>query len=141
MLVNFNTDTKPVDKKKKKKTEKGIFSGIFSKGLEEDKNNIEKLLKEVDKNSNELKEERSFISFEKYKKSVKRLIDTILEKNNSMKKATGKNMLGKKKIYLIKSINAELDVMTRKVLQEQDVLYVINKMEDVRGMLVDTYTD
>ncbi len=145
MFVNFDPKiNKTESAKKSKKTSKtggGFLSSLFGAEIKNKDEDIAKLIDEVDDASDELKRERSFIAFEKYKKRVKRLVDSIVEKNNIVKNATGKNMLGQKKLYLIKSINEELDSMTKKIVQEQDLLYVINKIEDVRGMLVDTYTD
>ncbi|MCK9224273.1 MAG: YaaR family protein [Candidatus Muirbacterium halophilum] len=144
MLVDFRPDIKKLEKntkKKVKKTANSFLSALFGAESKEFESTIEKLLQEVDDSGEELKKDRNFLAFEKYKKNIKKLVDKLIEQNNIIKKTTGKTTLGGRQLYTIKSINLELEEMARKLIDNKDIHYVLNKMDDVRGMLVDVYSE
>ncbi|PLX18050.1 MAG: hypothetical protein C0601_05820 [Candidatus Muiribacterium halophilum] len=145
MLIDFDPKANKVENKKKstkkKKIEgKGFLDSLFSAELVENTDEVDDLIEDVDKKKENLKRERSFFAFAQYKKSVKKLVKKIKERNNIVKKASGKTILGKKELYVIQNVDKELEEMTRKMLQEEDVVYVLNKIDDVRGMVVDLYS-
>jgi uncharacterized protein YaaR (DUF327 family) len=144
MLVDFRPDIKKLEKNTKKKVTKtasSFLSSLFGAESKEFEQTIERLIQEVDESGEELKRDRNFFAFEKYKKNIKKLIDKLIEQNNIIKKTTGKTTLGGRQLYTIKSVNHELEEMARKLIDNKDIHYVLNKMDDVRGMLVDIYTE
>jgi len=145
MLIDFDPKTDKIKKKKKtvkknKESVKGFLDSLFSVELDENADEIDDVIKEVDRKKENLKRERSFFAFNQYKKSVKKLVRKIKERNNIVKKVSGRTILGKKELYVIQNVDRELEEMTQKMLQEEDVVYVLNKIDDVRGMVVDLYS-
>lgn len=144
MLVDFRPEVNKNEKTGKKKVTKGtgsFLASLFGAEAKEFEASIERLIQEVDESGEELKRDRNFFAFEKYKKNVKRLIDKLVEQNNVIKKTTGKTTLGGRQLYVIKSVNHELEEMARNLIDNKDIHYVLNKMDDVRGMLIDIYTE
>ncbi len=144
MFINPDSriEQKKIDQiKKKTKASRGFLKTLFSITSESDEEKVEELISEVDRYGEDLQRNRDFISFEKYKKAVKRLMNRIVEQNRLVKKTTGKNLLGQRKLYIIKNINSELETMTRDIIDNRDVISVVNKIDDVRGMLVDIYSE
>lgn len=111
---------------------------ISQKGYQED---LEKLIREVDKMANKLACSRTLNDLKNYKRAVQNFLNETIKKAYIAQDEASWDPMGRQKLYvLVKKVDENLEEISRQVLSEQkDSLDILKKLDEIRGMLVDMY--
>lgn len=103
---------------------------------------LENLLKDIEKQGARLANNMTVRELKVYKDLVKKFIKEAVGKAYRLKEEAGWDRRGRYKMYtLIQNIDTRLDELTKIVLEEQsDQLSVLEKLDEIRGMLMDIYS-
>jgi len=143
--------------KSKKAGEKGrakhvsrdsVNASNFSKQLdnvaeEQLKKSLDELIEELGEQAKVLEKRRTFDELEKYKGLVKSFMETAIKKIYAIKVSdSSKLMTKRKKVYVIvEKVDAELEMLTRQILNRQaPSMDILATLDRIRGMLVDMYS-
>jgi uncharacterized protein len=105
-------------------------------------NKLENLLKGIEDQGKRLSESQTIKELINYKDMVKRFIGETVKKTYAVKEEASWDRRGRHKVYTtIENINQKLEELTSAVLsQQEDQLKILEKVDEIRGMLVDTYS-
>ncbi len=150
---NTKIDLGKLKKSGEKRAAKGVskdsvyevnFLKELDTALEEQiKKSLDELIKELDEQAKILEKHRTFEELEKYKKMVRDFMDQAIKKIYSVKVSeSSKIMIKRKKVFvLVERVNAELEDLTKKVLEKQTpTLDLLASLEKIKGLLVDMYS-
>ena len=105
------------------------------------KDKLDELLSLIDEQGERLAKNRTFNELVKYKRMVQQFMKESVEQMYSLKEEYGGHRSGQHKVYtLVEKVDQSLEELTDLVLSEQaDQLEVLDKLDEIRGMLVDLY--
>lgn len=100
------------------------------------------LLKEIDSEGENILKKRTLDVLLKYKKLVKNFLDTVVKNTYLLKENVNFNPRGKQNILiLVENIDQSLEELATMVLnKEVDNLNLLEKIGEIRGMLIDIYS-
>jgi len=103
---------------------------------------LDEILKKLDEVGQRLAKNFSVYDLKLYKETLKNFLHNTLGRVYDLKEETGWTRQGRPKVYQrIEVINGELEELSRLVLAEQkDSLRIMEKMDHIRGLLVDLYS-
>ncbi|MBZ4654550.1 MAG: hypothetical protein JG781_1907 [Peptococcaceae bacterium] len=103
---------------------------------------LDEILKKLDEVGQRLAKNFSVYDLKLYKETLKNFLHNTLGRVYDLKEETGWTRQGRPKVYQrIEVINGELEELSRLVLAEQkDPLKILEKMDHIRGLLVDLYS-
>ncbi len=139
-LKNNLTPLRPSKKNKLKTSSKKIkFLEELKRVHGEDiKTQLDELLDLIDKQGEKLEQNRTFKELIRYKKMVKRFIKDAIDKMYQ-KKEDYSPMQGKVHTT-VRTINSSLEELTEIFVNDKaSQLDILDKLDEVRGMLVDLY--
>lgn len=105
------------------------------------KEDLEKLIAEVDKMAEKLARSRTLNDLRNYKRAVRDFLNNTIRNAFQVHDEAGWDRMGRQKLYvLIKKVDEGLEQLSRQVLDDQeDSLKVLEKLDEIRGLLVDMY--
>ena len=106
------------------------------------KEKLDKLLGQIDKQGEKLSRKRTFKELVRYKKMVQQFIKEAVEKMYKVKEEFSTYGSGNHKVYnLVEKVDESLEELTELVLDKQSTqMEILDRLDEVRGMLVDIYT-
>jgi uncharacterized protein YaaR (DUF327 family) len=125
---------------------KGLKYSSFKENLIEiDRNNcleqLEKMKEEISKQGQLLSKKADINELKKYRQLVSDFMQEAVKFTFQYGKENGFDGRGRHRIYsVIKNVNKSLDDLTTEILSEQkDYISILDKVDDIRGLLVDMY--
>jgi len=105
------------------------------------KEDLEKLIAQVDKMANKLGRSCTLNDLRNYKRAVQDFLNRTIKNAYETKDESGWDRMGRQKLYvLIKKVDESLEEVSRKVLEEhKSSLGILEKLDEIRGLLVDMY--
>lgn len=106
------------------------------------KEKLDELLGQIDKQGDKLSQKRTFKELVRYKKMVQQFVKEAVEKMYKVKEEFSTYGSGNHKVYnLVEKVDESLEELTELVLDKQSTqLEILDRLDEVRGMLVDIYT-
>jgi uncharacterized protein YaaR (DUF327 family) len=103
---------------------------------------LNKLLRQLDEVGSRLSRSFSLYDLRNYKDLLQHFLKETQGRVYVMRQQIGWSRFGKSKLYQrIERINLELDELTKITLnQQKDPLKMLNKLDEIRGLLVDLYS-
>ena len=100
---------------------------------------LKNLLERIDIQAQKLSERLDIAELKRYRSLVTEFIDLSVRHSSEYQREHTLDGKGRHRIFgIVKKIDAELEQLTREVLQEhKDYIGVLAKLEDIRGLLVD----
>lgn len=104
--------------------------------------NLDKLLEELDEIGQRLAGNFSIYDLKEYKDTLRNFLQETLGKAYQLKSETGWSRQGRPKLYqCLELIDQELESLSRIVFSKQkDQLKILEKLGQIRGLLVDLYS-
>lgn len=123
-------------------TEKSFGDVLEKQYTDAGKAALEELLKKLDDISKRLAESFSVYELKKYKDVLQEFLHQTQGQAYRLKEKTAYSRRGHTRImYLLEKIDAELEELSAMVLsQQKDGVRLLEKMGQIRGMLVDLYS-
>ncbi len=136
-LIKLKKSSRPVDGASDKN-----FSGLL--GQEEQSLHLQELkniLKGVDQKGEALKKRGGMADLKAYKKEVQQFLQAVQKKGLRIRQISSIAPDGSMKLYtVIEKVDDTLEEITRAFMNsEQENLDLINKIEEIRGLLVDLF--
>lgn len=99
----------------------------------------ERLLDAVHEAGQKLVDERTYTAALQYRETVKRFLQRVLpEANTLVMQESGRDIMTRKRYYLITEINRSVDRLVQGLLQTQTrQLDILSRLEEIEGLLVD----
>ena len=119
------------------------FSVDLSKEADQQvRERLEKLLEKIQAQGKRLGQTPTFSELKSYRELVKKFMSEAIGQMYDVESGTGWDKRGRQKAYtLVKKVDDTLESMTEDVRQGQErQLAILEKMDSIRGMLVDLYT-
>lgn len=109
--------------------------------VEATQRSLDELLAELDRTAAELRDKRTLGILRKYRELVQSFLDTVLHETFAVEQRTGFDRKGRRRIYvLVQQVNQALEELTRLTLaRHADPLALLEKLGEIRGLLVDLY--
>ncbi len=103
---------------------------------------LDELLAELDRTAEELRDKRSLGVLRHYRELVQSFLDTVLHGAFEVQQQTGFDRTGRRRIYvLVQRVNQALEELAGVTLSRHaDPLALLEKLGEIRGLLVDLYT-
>ncbi len=113
----------------------------LAQSLDYDNETIEKLMDEVFKLGEGLKEDHALHSMKEYKKAVKKFLDAVMQKAYKQCQVKGvlnpRTML-QREYSLVRIVDTQLDSLARAVLSEQSsALAILERVDEIKGLIID----
>lgn len=136
---NVNTKVSSSEKSAKpKEVEKSFLNELKEVHGEKIKAKLDELLSMIDKQGDKLAQHRTFSELLKYKNMVKNFVEEAVGKMYQVKDDYSPTQ-GKVQ-SLVKSIDSSLEEVTEMIVKDQaPQLDILDKLDEVRGMLIDLY--
>lgn len=118
------------------------FSLKFEKIKSDDvKEKLEDLYDKINLQSDKLKDNMYLKDFMEYKKLVRNFLDVAVKNSHEFSNENFLDKRGRHRTYsVVKKVDRELDSITREFLKSGiDHMSVLKKMDNIRGMLMDTF--
>ncbi len=102
---------------------------------------LEKLFKEIDESSEQLKENPRLDHYKEYRERVARFIKMFLDQAYDVQQTSEMTLTGRQRhMVLVKKIDTRLEDLYHLFLDEiMDIEELVRGVEEVRGMLLDLY--
>lgn len=102
---------------------------------------LDELLADLDRAAEELKDHRTLAALRRYRGLVQAFLDTVLHQAYEVQQQTGLDHRGRRVYFLVRRVNEALEELARLTLSRHaDPLALLEKLGEIRGLLVDLYT-
>jgi len=130
----ISTSNKKSEVQNKQFVEK--FQNIKSEQVRE---HLEKLFTQITTQSEKINEKLHISEVIRYKSLVKEFLDVAVKSSHQFSKQNFLDRRGRHRVYsIVKNVDRELEAITKEFLnKEVDRLAIVNRLDDIRGMLLD----
>lgn len=106
------------------------------------KDRLESLIKKIEEQGNKLSESMTVKDLKVYKELVRSFLKETVGKSFQAKEESHLNRRGRHKVYtIVEQVDAKLEELASMVVEQQaGKLDVLAKLDEIKGMLLDTYT-
>ena len=128
---------------REKVNESSFLKQLDSAAEDQIKKSLDELIEELSEQAKVLEKHRTFEELEKYKGLVKSFMDQAIKKIYNIKVSdSSKFMVKRKKVYImVEQVDAELEKLTKQVLEKQaEGMDILATLDRIRGILVDMYS-
>ncbi|AOY75702.1 YaaR family protein [Clostridium formicaceticum] len=136
MLSKIESQNKKTDVKASQFISK--FQDIQSQHVRE---HLEGLYEKIVKQSEKIGEKLHLSEVVRYKNLVREFLDVAVKNSHKFSKQNFLDRRGRHRVYcIVKKVDRELEALTKEFLtQEVDRINVLKRLDDIRGMLFDTF--
>lgn len=103
---------------------------------------LEVAMAQIDEYARRLRESPVYENLRRYKEGVRTVLRLLVKKSYTVTEQSFYDHQGRRRLYmLVESIDQKLEELTRSFLDEQmDSLELVQRLDEIRGMLLDLYT-
>lgn len=123
-------------------TQRGFSVDLSKEADQQVRERLEELLGKIQQQGKRLGQTPTFSELKSYRELVKKFMSEAVGQMYDVESGTGWDRRGRQKAYtLVKKVDETLESLTEDVRQGQKrQLAILDKMDSIRGMLVDMYT-
>lgn len=106
------------------------------------KERLENLIKKIDEQGKKLSESMTMKELKVYKELVRSFLKETVGKSYQAKEDTHMNRRGRHKVYtIVEQVDQKLEELATVVMEQQSgKIDVLAKLDEIKGLLLDTYT-
>ena len=122
--------------------QRGFSVDLSKEADQQTRERLEELLKKIQEQGKRLGQTPTFSELKSYRTLVKKFMSDAVGQMYEVESGTGWDRRGRQKAYtLVKKVDDTLESLTEDVRQGQErQLAILEKLDSIRGMLVDLYT-
>lgn len=116
-----------------------LVSHIESSELQE---KLSSLMKDIEEQGNKLAKHMDIRDMKRYRSLVKEFMNEVTTRSHEFSRENFLDRRGRHRVYgIVKEVDKSLDDLAQELLKEEkDNLAILNKIDDIRGMLLDIST-
>ena len=139
------TQSLPADAESRNKIEssqRGFAVDLSKEANQQTRQRLEELMGKIQEQGKRLGQTPTFSELKSYRELVKKFMSEAVGQMYDVESGTGWDRRGRQKAYtLVKTVDDKLESLTEDVRQGQErQLAILEKLDSIRGMLVDLYT-
>ena len=139
------TQSLPADAESRNKIEssqRGFAVDLSKEANQQTRQRLEELMGKIHEQGKRLGQTPTFSELKSYRELVKKFMSEAVGQMYDVESGTGWDRRGRQKAYtLVKTVDEKLESLTEDVRQGQErQLAILEKLDSIRGMLVDLYT-
>ncbi|MCM1172378.1 MAG: YaaR family protein [Clostridium sp.] len=120
------------------------FKFTLIKNIEEDQlqEKLSSLMKGIEEQGAKIAKHMDIKDMKKYRSSVKEFMNEIVSRSHEFSRENFLDRRGRHRVYgIIRQVDKNLDELAEELIKEEkDNLAILNKIDDIRGMLIDIST-
>ncbi len=116
-----------------------LVSHIENNELQE---KLSSLMKDIEEQGNKLAKHMDIRDMKRYRSLVKEFMNEVTTRSHEFSRENFLDRRGRHRVYgIVKEVDKSLDDLAQELLKEEkDNLAILNKIDDIRGMLLDIST-
>lgn len=139
------TQSLPADAESRNKIEssqRGFAVDLSKEANQQTRQRLEELMGKIQEQGKRLGQTPTFSELKSYRELVKKFMSEAVGQMYDVESGAGWDRRGRQKAYtLVKTVDEKLEALTEDVRQGQErQLAILEKLDSIRGMLVDLYT-
>ena len=142
--INQITQSTPVEAPKQQAPADGTFKFTLAShiGEAELQARLSGLMEEITKEGEKLSKRRDVKDMKRYRGLIKEFLNEIVSRSHSFSRENFLDRRGRHRVYgIIRLIDENLDQLAQELMKdEKDNLAILNKIGEIRGLLLDIFT-
>ena len=144
MKVNQIQQPVPVEQTKQAAPADGTFKFTLVSHIEEQElqARLTSLMEEITMQGEKLSKKRDIKDMKKYRGLIKDFLNEVVNRSHSFSRENFLDRKGRHRVYgIIRLIDENLDELAQELIKdEQDSIAILNKIGEIRGLLLDIFT-
>lgn len=144
MKINEVTSPTQVDATAPKQQTDGDFKFTLTSRIEESElqEKLNSLMSEIDKQGKKLSEHMDIRDMKKYRSLVKEFMNEVVNRSHKFSRENFLDRRGRHRVYgIVRLVDKNLDELAEELVKEEkDHINVLNKVGEIRGLLIDIST-
>lgn len=144
MKINEVTPAAQVDTAAPKQQVDGDFKFTLTSRIEESElqEKLNSLMTEIDKQGKKLSEHMDVRDMKKYRSLVKEFMNEVVNRSHKFSRENFLDRRGRHRVYgIVRLVDKNLDELAEELVKEEkDHISVLNKVGEIRGLLIDIST-
>ena len=142
--VNQLQQTAPVQQTKQAQPTDGTFKFTLVSHIEEQElqARLTNLMEEITMQGEKISKKKDIKDMKKYRGLIKDFLNEIVNRSHSFSRENFLDRKGRHRVYgIIRLIDENLDELAQELVkEEQDNIAILNKIGEIRGLLLDIFT-
>lgn len=141
--VNQVSQPAPVEQAKEPQPADGTFKFMLASHIEEAElqTRLQTLMEEITMQGNKLAKRRDVKDMKHYRGLVKEFLNEVVTRSHSFSRENFLDRRGRHRVYgIIRLVDENLDLLAQELMKdEKDNLAILNKIGEIRGLLLDIF--
>ena len=142
--VNQIQQAMPVEQAQQAQETDGTFKFTLVSRIEEQdlQNALANMMEEITRQGDKLAKHRDIKDMRKYRALIKDFLNEVVNRSHAFSRENFLDRKGRHRVYgIIRLIDENLDQLAQELVKdEQDNLAILNKIGEIRGLLLDIFT-
>ena len=142
--VNQIQQAMPVEQTQQAQETDGTFKFTLVSRIEEQdlQNALANMMEEITRQGDKLAKHRDIKDMRKYRALIKDFLNEVVNRSHAFSRENFLDRKGRHRVYgIIRLIDENLDHLAQELVKdEQDNLAILNKIGEIRGLLLDIFT-
>ncbi len=142
--VNQVQQAMPVEQPQQTQESDGTFKFTLVSRIEEQdlQNALTSMMEEITRQGDKLAKHRDIKDMKRYRALIKDFLNEVVNRSHAFSRENFLDRKGRHRVYgIIRLIDENLDQLAQELVKdEQDHLEILNKIGEIRGLLLDIFT-
>ncbi len=142
--VNQMQQAMPVEQTQQVQESDGTFKFTLVSRIEEQdlQNALTNMMEEITRQGEKLSKHRDIKDMKRYRSLIKDFLNEVVNRSHAFSRENFLDRKGRHRVYgIIRLIDENLDQLAQELVKdEQDNLAILNKIGEIRGLLLDIFT-
>ena len=135
--------TSPIDNKQQVQQSENFKFTLISRIAESElQEKLSAMMGQIVEQGNSIKKRRNISDMRRYRELIKSFLNEVVSRSHEFTRENFLDRRGRHRVYgIVKEVDKSLDDLAQELLKdEKDNLAILNKIDDIRGMLLDIST-
>lgn len=144
MRVNQVTNSVPVEQVNQQRATDGTFKFVLASHIEEAElqARLQTLMEDITMQGEKISKKRDIKDMKRYRGLIKEFLNEVVTHSHTFTRENFLDRRGRHRVYgIIRLIDENLDELAQELMKdEQDNIAILNKIGEIRGLLLDIFT-
>ena len=142
--VNQVQQSAPIEQTQQVQESDGTFKFTLVSRIEEQdlQNALAGMMEEITRQGDKLAKHRDIKDMKRYRALIKDFLNEVVNRSHAFSRENFRDRKGRHRVYgIIRLVDENLDQLAQELVKdEQDHLAILNKIGEIRGLLLDIFT-